>query len=169
MKKAMKPGFWLLCTAALVLSGCSASSSMAKKERDAAAFQDVAELIESGNYMFTVRSASPSGGRTIQITSHYALTASDGTYSANLPYFGRAYAGGYGIGGGITFSGEPEDLQINRNDSKKSISVDFSMQTDQDRYTVTLNVGPSGYGNLTISSQKRQTISYYGLTGKLQD
>jgi hypothetical protein len=169
MKTAMKTGFWVLCSAALVLSGCSASSSMSKKERDAAAFQDVAELIESGNYMFTVRSASPSGGRTIQITSLYALRASDGTYSADLPYFGRAYAGGYGNEGGITFSGEPEDLQINRNDSKNIISVDFTIQTEQDRYTVTLNVGPSGYGNLTISCQKRQTISYYGLAGELKD
>ena len=169
MKKAMKSGFWVLCTAALFLYGCSASSSTSKKERDAAAFQSVAELVESGNYMFTVRSASPAGGRTIQITSLYALRASDGTYAADLPYFGRAYAGGYGNEGGISFSGKPEDLQISRNDSKNSITVDFSMQTDQDKYTVSLKLGPSGYGNMTISCQKRQTISYYGQAGELKD
>ncbi len=169
MIKAMKTGILVLCTAAFVLSGCSASSSTSRKERDAAKFQSVAELIESGNFMFTVRSASPAGGRTIQITSLYALRASDGTYAAYLPYFGRAYAGGYGMEGAISFSGEPTGLQIKRDDSKNNISVDFSMQTDQDQYTVSLNVGSSGYGNLIINSQKRQTISYYGLAGELKD
>lgn len=169
MIKAMKTGLLVLCTAAFVLSGCSASSSTSRQERDAAKFQSVAELIESGNYMFTVRSASPSGGRTIQITSLYALRVSDGTYAAYLPYFGRAYAGGYGTEGAISFSGEPADLQIKRDDSKNNITVNFSMQTDQDQYTVSLNVGSSGYGNLTVNSQKRQTISYYGLAGELKD
>ena len=162
-------GIVVLISAAIFLSACSASSSSAKKEKAAADFENTATLIESGSFLFTARSASPAGGKTIQLTSPYTLKAKEGKYEAYLPYFGRAYSGGYGDSGGIEFNGEPEDLQVSRNDNKSSISVGFTIQTDKDKYTVKLNVGSSGYGNLVISSQKRQTITYSGLAGALDD
>ncbi len=158
-----------MITAAIVLSACSASSSTTKKEKAAADFEQTAELIESGNYQFAVRSASPSGGKTIQITSLYTLSAKEGTYEAHLPYYGRAYSAAYGGGGGVEFEGVPEDLTITRKDNKNSISVAFTIQSETEKYNVNLEVGASGYGNLVINSQNRQTISYYGLTGALKD
>ena len=165
----MKTGIIAFITAAIILSGCSATSSTSKKERAAADFEKTATLIESGNYQFTIRSASPSGGKTIQITSLYTLKAIEGNYEAYLPYFGRAYSGGYGESGGIEFNGEPENLKITRNDPKNKISVAFTIKSDKDQYKVNMEVGASGYGNLVISCQKRQTISYYGLTDGLKD
>ena len=156
-------------TATLILSGCSATSSATKKEQAAANFEKTANLIESGNYQFTIRSASPSGGKTIQITSLYTLKAMEGNYKAYLPYFGRVYSGGYGESGGVEFNGEPENLKITRNDSKNTISVTFTIKSDSEQYEVILKVSSSGYGNLMISSQKRQAISYYGLTDGLKD
>ena len=159
----------VLLTAAIFLSSCSASTSTAKKEKAAADFEQTTALIESGSYQFTIRSASPSGGKTIQITSYYALKANEGNYEAYLPYFGKAYSGGYGNSGGIEFNGEPKDLQISRNEKKNEISVNFTIKAEKDSYTVKLNVGSSGYGTMVISSQKRQTISYSGLAGELKD
>lgn len=165
----MKIGIAAILTTAIFLASCSASTSAAKKEKAAADFEQTTALIEGGTYEFTVRSASPSGGKTIQITSHYSLKAKEGNYEAHLPYFGRAYSGGYGDSGGVEFNGEPEDLQINRNDNRQEISVTFTIQSDKDKYTVKLIVGSSGYGNLIVSSAKRQTISYAGLAGQLKD
>lgn len=165
----MKPGIISLLIAAIILAGCSASSSTAKKEKAAADYANTAALIESGNYMFTIRSASPSGGRTIQITSHYALKAREGSYEAYLPYFGRAYSGAYGDSGGIEFNGEPENLTITRDDNKMKVSVSFSIQSEKDSYSVKLNVSSSGNGNLIIGSQKRQSITYAGQCGELED
>jgi outer membrane biogenesis lipoprotein LolB len=165
----MKTRIAALLTAAIFLSSCSASTSAAKKEKTAADFEQTAALIESGSYQFTIRSASPSGGKTIQITSSYSLIANKGNYEAYLPYFGKAYSGGYGDSGGIEFNGEPKDLQIDSNDSKQEISVNFTIQAEKDKYTVKLNVGPSGFGTLVISSQKRQTITYSGLAGQSKD
>jgi len=159
----------ILLSAAIFLSSCSASTSASKKEKAAADFEQTAALIESGSFQFIIRSASPSGGRTIQITSPYSLKAKEGIFEAYLPYFGRAYSGGYGDSGGIEFNGEPKDLELNRNDSKQEISVSFAIQSDKDSYNVKLNVGSSGYGTLVISSQKRQTITYSGLAGQLKD
>jgi len=156
-------------TVTLVLSACSASSSTTKKEKAAADFEITAALIESGNYQFTVRSASPSGGKTIQISTIYTLSAKEGTYEAHLPYYGRAYSAAYGGSGGVEFEGVPEDLTITRKDNKNNISVAFTIQAETEKYNVNLEVGASGYGNLIINSQNRSTISYYGLTGALKD
>ena len=40
---------------------------------------------------------------------------------------------------------------------------------EQDLYNVKLNVSSGRFGNLFISSEKRQSISYYGLAGELKD
>jgi hypothetical protein len=167
--KKMKIGILGLISALMLLSACSSSSSTARSENKSAGFEQTAALIESGNYQFTVRSASPSGGRTFQITSIYVMKATDGTYEARLPYFGRAYSGAYGDGGSVVFEGEPENLQITRKDGKNTISVKFNIKSDMEQYYVKLQVSGSGYGNLVVSSQKRQTISYYGLASALED
>jgi hypothetical protein len=178
MMKMMKPGIVLMIASAIVLSGCSATSSVSgskrnevKKEQSADSFEKLTSLVESGNYQFIIRSATPSGGKTIQITSLYAMKAKEGQYEAYLPYYGRAYAGAYGgTGSGvIDFKGEPENLKITRNDNKYKISISFTIKSDRDQYAVNLEMGASGYGNLLISSENRQTISYYGLTSVLQD
>lgn len=153
----------------IILSACTASSSTARKEQAAASYELNAALIESGSYQFTVNSASPSGGRNIQLTSPYMMKARDGHYEAHLPYFGRAYSGGYGDSGGIEFNGVPEDLKITRNDNKKLISITFSIKEKTEQYKVSLTVGSSAYGNLVISSPKKQSISYKGVAGALQN
>jgi hypothetical protein len=165
----MKTGILALITAAIVLSGCSASSSTAKKEKNAAAFEQTAAMIETGSYQFAVRSATPSGGKTIQITSLYTLRVKEGNYEAHLPYFGRAYSGGYGESQSVEFNGEPEDLEIARKENKNNISVSFTIKSGADQYTVNLEVGASAYGNLTISNPRKQPISYYGLASGLKD
>ena len=165
----MKTGILALITAAIILSGCSASSSTSKKEKNAAAFEQTAAMIESGSYQFAVRSATPSGGKSIQITSLYTLRAKEGNYEAHLPYFGRAYSGAYGDSGSVEFNGEPAYLELTRKDNKNNILVKFTIKSGSDQYTVNLVVGASGYGNLTISNPKKQPITYYGLTSELKD
>lgn len=158
-----------LISAAIFLSACSASTSTAKKEMAAADFEQTAALIEGGSYLFTVRSASPTGGRTIQITSNYTLKAMNGTFEAYLPYFGRAYSAGYGDNGGIEFNNKAENLEVSRNSKKNTIEVKFTIQAEKDSYTVNMSVGSSGFGNLVITGQKRQSIRYSGRVSELKD
>ena len=172
----MKTGIIALVTLTLVLSACSASSSTtgadkkeSKKEKSAAEFEQTAAMIESGSYQFTVRSATPSRGKTIQITSLYVLRAKEGNYEAYLPYYGRAYSASYGGSGGVEFNGEPENLEISRKENKSNIAVEFTIMSGTDKITVNLEVGSSGFGNLLISNPRRQPISYYGLVSALED
>lgn len=165
----MKRNIIVLMGLAVILSACSSTASTSGSGNKADSFELTAALIESGNYQFTVRTASPTGGRTIQITSSYVMKAADGRYEALLPYFGRVYTGGYGQGGSVEFSGEPENLQVVRNDKKYRMEVTFSMNTEGEKFDVKLVVGASGSGNLMVSSSRRQTISYNGLASALQD
>ncbi len=164
----------VLLAIVMTFTGCGASSvsddgqaQSSRQDRKAAEFEKVAALIESGSYCYTARTANPTGGRSVQLTSEYTMEAKEGSYEAYLPYFGRAHQASYGGDGGIEFKGEPGNLQISRNESKGTISVAFVMQGDKDQYTVTLEIGDSGYGTLVVSSQKRQSISYYGVIGEL--
>lgn len=56
-----------------------------------------------------------------------------------------------------------------RDEDKNKISVSFTMKSDKDQNKVSLDIGASGFGNLVVTSQKRQTISYYGLASALKD
>lgn len=170
----MKTRSLLIFALAAALTGCGASSpasrdeeSGTRQEKKTADFEKLATLVESGNFQYTVRTASPSGGRTIQISSEYTLEARDGAYEAQLPYFGRAYSVSYGGDGGIAFKGNPENLQITRNERKSTVQVKFQIRGGGDDYKVSLEIGSSGFGSLVVSSQKRQSISYYGQVSEL--
>ena len=165
MVMKIKPIFIASFTLAIILLGCSVSSSTS--ERRAAGLDKMESLIKSGNYEFTLRSASPSGGNTIQITSFYSMKAVDGKYQAYLPYFGRAYSAGYGENGGIEFNSDPQNLEITRNEKKRTVTAAFTIKSEKDRFKVSLVINASGYGHLLISSEKRQSISYYGTAGDL--
>ncbi len=130
-------------------------------------FERTSVLIESGNYVYQVQSVNPTGGRTIHTTSMYTMKATDGTFDAYLPFFGRAYQADYGGDGGIKFNGEPENLEIQKDARKYTISVSFTIKEPNDRFSVNLVVGSNGYGTLNITSQKRQAISYYGLISEV--
>jgi hypothetical protein len=79
------------------------------------------------------------------------------------------YSGGYGQGGSVEFSGEPDNLEVERNDKKLRMEVKFSIKNQGENYNVKLVVGASGFGSLIISSPRRQTISYNGLATALPD
>ena len=139
-----------------------------KKEKKEEEFKKLTALIESGQYEFSVQSVNPSGGKTIHPSTVYTMTADQGAFKAYLPYFGRAYQASYGGNGGIEFDGEPEEVEITRNEKKRNITVSFKISGENDRYTVSLQAGSTGYGTLNITCQKRQPISYYGSISALK-
>jgi hypothetical protein len=147
-------GTWLVL-------GILPASPQDKPDKDRQ-YREIVSLIEEGNYEFRVQSVQPAAGRTIRPTTIYTMTKRDGSYQADLPYFGRAYQPSYGGDGGIRFDGEPENQKFTRNEKKRKITVEFKIQGDNDHYEVTLEAGSGGYGTLYISSSRRQSISYYG-------
>jgi hypothetical protein len=157
MKKGMIPALIM----ALVALGALPSAAQKVSKKDIA-FSKTVDLIEGGNYLFTVRSVSPMSGRTIHPTTPYSMKAEGGSFKASLPYFGKAHTGAYGGYGGIEFDGVPEDVVIKKNEKKRKISVSFKMAGGNDAYNVTMDLSYEGYGSLYINCRNRQPISYYG-------
>jgi hypothetical protein len=153
---------------ALLLSGLSPAAAQKTNKKDTQ-FQEMNALIEGARYQFIVQSVQPTGGQTIQSTSGYTMDIKDSIYTADLPYFGRAYKASYGGDGGVKFEGTPENLEITSNEKKRTIKVQFEIRGKNDKYTLYLSAGYSGYASLSINSQNRQPISYSGIIAPLEE
>ena len=61
--------------------------------------------------------------------------------SADMPYFGRAYSGGYsGSDGGIKFDGPFESYDVTKNDKKQRIVIKFKVKGSGDTRITSYNV-----------------------------
>ena len=161
----------------LIISSCASSGDMSREERKAlkqeqakSDLNSVRLLLESGKYMFHVQSVQPSGGKTIQLNSTiYTLDIKDNIAKADLPYFGRGYTSHLASDPGIKFEGEPKDYTLIENTKKNSILVKFSVKSSSENFDIILSIGSSGTGNLSIVSQNRQGISYFGYLKEMPD
>jgi hypothetical protein len=172
----MKPYYLLLIPLAFLSAGCGVTTTQSgsekritKKERRAEEFEKTALLVEGENYIYRVQSVNTGRGKTIQTTSPYSMKVRNGQYEATLPYFGRAYQADLGGSGGIEFNGTPEDMAISKDTNKLTITTTFTIANSGEKYNSTLVIGSNGYGTLTIHSQRRQAISYYGQISELKD
>jgi hypothetical protein len=128
----------------------------------------VKSTIESGNYTFVVRTANPFNGPTVTLTSDYEIIISGDSAYSYLPYFGEAYRMDYGnADGGIKFKGIRYNAQKEFNEQSKYYEIQFEIIKPDDTYKIYMSISASGYGNLKIISESRQTISYDGILGNL--
>ena len=99
----------------------------------------------------------------------YSLDFKDHYVKADLPFYGRGYTSHYSNDPGIKFEGEPVDLKISGNEKKYQITVQFRITKVNDSFDITMNISSSGYGNLTVLSRNRQSISYYGYVTEMPE
>lgn len=144
------------------------AQKLSAKERKEQKEEAVRKLIDSGNYVFTANSALPMSGRRIDLTSNYDLKMNGTKAEAWLPYFGRAYQAPYGdTDGGVKFKEEVHNLKLAYNERKKVYQISFEVKSPKDNYTLILSVGLSGYADLTVNSNNRQSISFTGTVDEI--
>jgi hypothetical protein len=160
----MRHMFSVLVCCSVILSAYGGTSGLAtgaegSQEGD---LDSITDLLKSGNFLYHVQTVNPVGGNPIYPTSEYYLSAESGTYKADLPYFGRSYRADLGVEGGIHFEGTPQDLEFVMHRRRNTVSVSFTMDAPDDHFDVTMEIGAGSYGSMTIISQNRRSISYYG-------
>lgn len=162
MKCYVKLGMLLLL---LVLSSCAVFTGKTKAERQAAAFLQMSRvdsLLNAKAYTFVAQSAHPMGWSTIQLTSEYDVRIAGDSVFVYLPYYGRAYQADYGsTDGGIKLTARAEDYQ--KEESDKGFKVRFKASDEYDSYQFNFSIGKTGYSTLSVNSNKRQVISFYGI------
>jgi len=155
---------YLLIVLILISIYSIGSAQNAKSQKKQDNYNQVLAVIESGNFEFVARKANPQGGRQIDLTTNPNFLRIKGNNGeAHMPYFGRAYSGGYGTGsGGIEFNGEFTEYNVEKNDAKFRLLIKFKIKGDNDTYNGTLNITGLDNASLSISSNNKQVISYFG-------
>jgi hypothetical protein len=121
------------------------------------------KLVNSKKFQFVARQAMPMGGQTMDLTTNPNFVKfHPDRIEANMPFFGRAYNIPYGGSGGIKFDNKPGTYTITPEKKDKGYLIRATVKNTTDSYSMTLSVGNSGYGTLTINSNNRNSISYYG-------
>jgi hypothetical protein len=119
-------------------------------------------LVNSKEFVFVARNASPQGFRTIDLTTNpnYVQFQPD-KIKSEMPFFGIAYSGArYGGDGGLNFEESPQEFTVEK--GKKAYQIKAVVKGDTDVYRLFLSVSFGGSATLSISSNNRSTISYNG-------
>ncbi|MCG8310980.1 MAG: DUF4251 domain-containing protein [Cytophagales bacterium] len=161
MKTLLTTTFLLLVFSIVGLSqDAEKESKEQKKERQ---YQQILDLVNSGSYEFTAQRANPQKAPTIDLTTRpNFLRIKEEIASADMPYFGRAFSGGYGSSGGIEFDAAMDTYDIQKNDKKRRLVIKFKVKGTDDTYSCILTISGMESASLTVSGNKRQGISYTG-------
>lgn len=157
-KADMKIYSTIMLLAVVFFAGCSRKSA----PQDAESSARLSEMINSKNFVFVANTAIPARGRTIQLTSQYTLEVKNDSLIANLPYFGRAFTAPIGrAGGGIEFISK--DYTYTKEEKRNgAFEIEMIPLDFRDVRRLFLTVSSSGFGNLYVTSQNRQAISFRG-------
>lgn len=162
----MKKKVAFLTLLLLIISAQGYSQEKSKKEiKEEKKIEEqkrVESMIDSREFVFTARTALPSGMRSIDLTTNpnYVRFKPD-MIDSDMPFFGRAYSAiGYGSDTGLKFKGKPEKFTVTR--SRKKFQVDVVVNDQADNFSLFLSVGLDGNASLSIVSNKRSSISYQG-------
>ncbi len=132
--------------------------------------KEILELIESKQFKFTARSVTPLSGTTINLTSTYDLVVDSAEVEAWLPFYGRAYQTDYGsTEGGIKFKEKAKAFDVKVNEKKETYEIRIEVDTPRDSYKLYIQAGESGYASMSVTSNRRQSVSYYGIIEALEE
>lgn len=147
-----------------VLTSFSQSRKEQRQQKKIEEFNSVKELVESRNYEFIADRALPQrgGSKDLTTTSNF-LRVTDSIAYASLPFYGRAYNVAYGGPGGINFKGEIYDFSLQENEKKLNLVLSFKVKGDADQFDCIFTISSGTSVTLSVTSQQRDPISYYGM------
>jgi len=160
----------LLITLALLGASVYAAENPQKQDKKQKQKEQTEKLVNSKQFQFVARQALPMGGKSVDLTTNPNFTKFyPDSIQADMPFFGRAYSVPYGGSGGIKFDGKPKKFTITPQKRGKGYLIKATVNDTSDSYSLTLSVSNDGYGTLTINSNNRNSISYYGKISALEN
>jgi len=120
-------------------------------------------LVNSKVFVFIATRALPMGGNSIDLTTNSnSLKFHPEKMESYMPFFGRAYSIDYGGEGGIKFEGKPTEYKVVTLKEGSGFEINATVPVTRDNYKLQLRVSLDGSAILTINSNQRSAISYYG-------
>lgn len=118
-------------------------------------------IIKTKEFVFKAQTVLPMTGMSRQLTSEYDVRFLGDSVVAYLPYFGRAYSGGYGEGGGIDFTSTKFEYKVKER-KKGGWDISIKLHDAKDVQALSFSISENGSASLQVASNNRQSISYYG-------
>jgi hypothetical protein len=151
-----------LCMPLCLLLSIGSPAQSTKKEKEAAALQQLKTAIDAKQYIFVAQTATSMGGRSRQLNGEYSLKIHNDSLDVDLPYYGRAYSTNPGdVNGGFRFRSTAFSYTI-KDQKKGGWYVSIVPDNKKDATRIDLNISAGGYGTLQVSSTNRQVMSFYG-------
>lgn len=145
----------------LVTTGSAEKNRKQRKAQEKMELALVVEkMLDEKVYTFEATSAQPMGFRSIPISVSYGLEMKNDSVFIDLPFFGRAYSASVGEEGGIKFEGTYDNYKETRTKNGREIS--FEAKAPNEVYQIYLALSNSLNGVLTVTSNKKQSISFNG-------
>lgn len=146
----------------LVIISLPGLSQLSKQDKRAAKEAMIKNWVESKKYVFVASTVLPTGGRSRQLTPTYSMIINGDTVIADLPYFGRVYSATPGsVGGGIDFTCTKSEY-ISKPAKKGGWDIAINPKDVNDIRQLTLFISSAGNATVTVISNNRQSISYFG-------
>ena len=146
-------------------------SRKARREKDKILKVNLIDsLMNSKEFVYEATQVMPLGGAPIHLTgnSNFVKFHPD-SIESYMPFFGRAYSIDYGGDGGIKFEGKPVKYTITKLKEGRGYEIDATVPVPRDIYQLRLIVSPDGSATLSINSNSRSAISYYGDIVKFEE
>lgn len=130
--------------------------------------KQISILVASKEFVFVAQRAFPQGFRTIDLTTNPNFIEFNPDFiKSEMPFFGRGYSGiGYAGDTGLKFEGKPTEYSIVK--TKKTFELKALVRGESDVFKILLSISYEGSATLTINSNNRSSISYYGEISKIK-
>jgi len=153
-------------------------------------FKQLKELVESRSFKFIAETAHPMQTYAVTQVTNALLRNTGNTagtifltgrgdyikvirdsIKAELSYFGelRIVSSIDPRDSGINFNGEPLNFTITENEKKKTINLEFDINTKTDQYNVIMQIYASKRTNIVVNSLNRTSIRYGGEIVRLEE
>ncbi len=154
-------------TLTLISSLSAQSNDDKKKKKEEKALEEyeaIKALIKTDEYTIEATWATSNKGKRINlIGNNDFLKINQKEADVDLPFFGQAYSGaGFGGDSGIKFKGTMENYNVELNDKKQRITINFNGKGKSDTYNFTLSIFTSGSASIHVTSNNRSAMKYDG-------
>jgi hypothetical protein len=151
----------------ILLSGYPQSKKELRNEKARRDYNETLELIKSGEFVFEADYVNTS--LLVQknlISPPNTLEVRNDSVFCELPFFGRAYYINPTEPGGFHFEEPIFEKKLTLNDRKMRITLTFQARKPNDWFQCTMIVTGSKNATLTVNSQNRETLSFWGMIYK---
>jgi hypothetical protein len=119
-------------------------------------------IIHSQHFTFVATMALPTSGESRYLNGDYTLNITKDSIQSFLPFYGRAYTAPFDPNdNGIKFISKDFDYKLTVSE-KGNYEISIRPRGVRNGYQLYLSISKNGYSSLRVSSNNRESISFYG-------